>query len=87
MNTNTLRVAGSTYGRPFRDREGRLMVQVWEDDGDRYTTYGVPTSVLEAWALADLQGAPLCYSPGCIATAVPGDTLCALDRAAEDALR
>jgi hypothetical protein len=49
MNTTeqTYRIGSTTYGRPFFDHNLRPMVQVWEDDGDRYVTYAVPASLLE----------------------------------------
>jgi hypothetical protein len=39
------RIGDTLYGTPFRDHEGRPMVDVHEPDGDRYVTYWVPAEL------------------------------------------
>jgi hypothetical protein len=51
--TETVRISDATYSRPFRDHEGRPLVAVEYDDGERFVTYAVTPDVLEAWAAAD----------------------------------
>lgn len=50
---------GATFSRPFPDHQGRLMVGVSYEDGDRFTTYGVGAEVLNAWAEVALFGRQL----------------------------
>lgn len=50
----TVRLGDAQYERPFTDTyTGRLMVTVYFDDGDHFTTYGVDRDLLAAWAAHD----------------------------------
>jgi hypothetical protein len=51
--TSTVRIADATYSRIFGDNQGRPMVAVEYDDGERFVTYAVGSAVRNAWAEVD----------------------------------
>ena len=57
MSTETVRIGDARYSRPFTDHEGRPMVAVEYDDGERFVTYAIRSDVLNAWAEVDAFGA------------------------------